>query len=165
MLRICYCSLMNSKCRNLCTVCNESFKPRTKLKSFLSWDYLEFEPHHYPNIQWYPLIQGVPGGNDNILGGHIIGHSKQKVYTYMCLTPNGFKDRPIHRTVADLLIKRYYVLFLISVHIVQWHSWFSLPSTIHFRKFLPQHQWTFMLMWGHGVLLVRVHLDVPVCWR
>jgi hypothetical protein len=23
-------------------------------------------------------IQGVPGGKDNILGGHIIGHSKQK---------------------------------------------------------------------------------------
>jgi hypothetical protein len=24
------------------------------------------------------LIQGVPGGKDNILGGHCIGHSKQK---------------------------------------------------------------------------------------
>jgi hypothetical protein len=24
------------------------------------------------------LIQGVPGGKDNILGGHSIGHSKQK---------------------------------------------------------------------------------------
>jgi len=106
VLRICYCSLINSKRRNLFTICNESFKPRTKLKSFLSWDYLEFEPHHYSNIQWYPLIQSVPGGNDNILGGHIIGHSKQKVYMYTCLTPNDFKDRPIHRTVADLLIKR-----------------------------------------------------------
>jgi len=24
------------------------------------------------------IIQGVPGGKVNILGGHIIGHSKQK---------------------------------------------------------------------------------------
>jgi hypothetical protein len=24
------------------------------------------------------IIQGVPGGKDNILGGHSIGHSKQK---------------------------------------------------------------------------------------
>jgi hypothetical protein len=26
-------------------------------------------------------IQSVPGGKVNILGGHSIGHSKQKVYT------------------------------------------------------------------------------------
>jgi hypothetical protein len=25
-------------------------------------------------------IQGVPGGKDNIVGGHSIGHSKQKIY-------------------------------------------------------------------------------------
>jgi hypothetical protein len=29
-------------------------------------------------------IQGVPGGKDNILGGHSIGHSKQKtLYEYV----------------------------------------------------------------------------------
>ena len=38
-------------------------------------------------------IQGVPGGKVNILGGHIIGHSKKK--TYMCPTPNGFRGRAI----------------------------------------------------------------------
>jgi hypothetical protein len=27
--------------------------------------------------------------------GHNIGHSKQKVYVYMCSIPNGFPDRPI----------------------------------------------------------------------
>jgi hypothetical protein len=26
----------------------------------------------------YTYIQGVPGGKVNILGGHIVGHSKQK---------------------------------------------------------------------------------------
>jgi hypothetical protein len=26
----------------------------------------------------YIYIQGVPGGKDNILGGHSIGHSEQK---------------------------------------------------------------------------------------
>jgi len=27
-------------------------------------------------------IQGVPGGNITILGGHSIGHTKQKLYMY-----------------------------------------------------------------------------------
>jgi hypothetical protein len=41
-------------------------------------------------------IQDVPGGNANILGGHSIGHSKQKeVYMYMCPIPNGFRDTAI----------------------------------------------------------------------
>jgi hypothetical protein len=41
----------------------------------------------------YILIQSVPGGNVNILGGHSIGHSKQKsvyICMYMCSIPNGF---------------------------------------------------------------------------
>jgi hypothetical protein len=38
-------------------------------------------------------IQDVPGRKDNILGGHSIGHSKQKLYMNMCPIPNGFRDR------------------------------------------------------------------------
>jgi hypothetical protein len=30
------------------------------------------------NISFNASLQGVPGGKDNILGGHSIGHSKQK---------------------------------------------------------------------------------------
>jgi len=30
------------------------------------------------NVRKYAHIQGVPGGKVNILGGHSIGHSKQK---------------------------------------------------------------------------------------
>jgi hypothetical protein len=41
------------------------------------------------------IIQGVSGGKVNILGGHSIGHSKQKVYVYICPIPNGFRDRAI----------------------------------------------------------------------
>jgi hypothetical protein len=38
--------------------------------------------------------QDVPGGKVNTLGGHSIGHSKQKkLYMYMCPIPNGFRDR------------------------------------------------------------------------
>jgi hypothetical protein len=61
----------------------------------------------------YEAIQDVPRGKINILGGHSIGHSKQKrVYMYVCPIPNG--------TVPKLLIrKRYYVLFPIPVYIVQ----------------------------------------------
>jgi len=31
----------------------------------------------------------------NILGGHSMGHSKQKSVMYMCPTPNGFQDRAV----------------------------------------------------------------------
>jgi hypothetical protein len=38
---------------------------------------------------------GVPGEKVNILGGHSIGHSKQKMYVYTCSIPNGFRDKAI----------------------------------------------------------------------
>jgi hypothetical protein len=40
-------------------------------------------------------IQHVSGGKVNVLGGHNIGHSRKKVYMYMCPVPNGFRDRTI----------------------------------------------------------------------
>jgi hypothetical protein len=41
-------------------------------------------------------IRDVSRGKVNILGGHSIGHSKQKkVYMYMCPILNGFRDRGI----------------------------------------------------------------------
>jgi hypothetical protein len=40
---------------------------------------------------WF--IQDAPGGKVNILGGHSIGHFKQKVHMYMCPTLKGFQDR------------------------------------------------------------------------
>jgi hypothetical protein len=43
----------------------------------------------------YFCIQSVPGGKVNILGDHSIGHSKQKLYAYMCPIPNGFRDKAI----------------------------------------------------------------------
>jgi hypothetical protein len=43
----------------------------------------------------YTYIQSVPGGKVNILESHIIGHSKQKKYVYMCPILNGFRDRAI----------------------------------------------------------------------
>jgi hypothetical protein len=50
-----------------------------------------------------------------------MGHYNQKLYKYMCPIPNGFRDRDISLyTVPKLLItKRYYLLFLILVFIVQ----------------------------------------------
>jgi hypothetical protein len=54
------------------------------------------------------VIQSVPGGKVNILGGHSIGHSKQKLYMYMCPIPNGtvqfqncFGKKEILRTVSN----------------------------------------------------------------
>jgi hypothetical protein len=37
-------------------------------------------------------IQNVPEGKVSILGGHSIGHSKQKLYMCMCPIPNSFQD-------------------------------------------------------------------------
>jgi hypothetical protein len=37
----------------------------------------------------------VSAGKMNILGGHSIGHSKEKMYMYLCPIPNGFRDRAI----------------------------------------------------------------------
>jgi hypothetical protein len=55
------------------------------------------------------------------VGGHSFGHSKKKnIYIYKCLTPNCFRPRIIHCTAPKLLVrKRYYVLFLTAVFIVQ----------------------------------------------
>jgi hypothetical protein len=41
------------------------------------------------------LIQGVPGGKDNILGGHSIGHSKQKTLFEHVSYSERFRDRDI----------------------------------------------------------------------
>jgi hypothetical protein len=40
-------------------------------------------------------IQNVPIEKANILAGHNVGYSKQKLYMYMCPIPNGFRDRAI----------------------------------------------------------------------
>jgi hypothetical protein len=65
-------------------------------------------------------LHSVPGGEVNILGGHSIGHSKQKSAYVHVSFPNSFRDTAISLYSANLLIrKRYYALFLISVFIVQ----------------------------------------------
>jgi hypothetical protein len=40
-------------------------------------------------------IQNDSRGKVSILGGQSIGHSKQKMYMYMCPIPNGVRDRAI----------------------------------------------------------------------
>jgi hypothetical protein len=54
----------------------------------------------------YDTIQGVTGGKVNILGGHSVGHSKQKMYMYMCPIPNGFRDRAISLYNSKLVDKK-----------------------------------------------------------
>jgi hypothetical protein len=55
----------------------------------------------------------------NFLGGYTVGHSKH-TSVYVCvLFRMVSKIELFHCTVAKLLIKRYYILFLISVFIVQ----------------------------------------------
>jgi hypothetical protein len=67
------------------------------------------------------VLQSVPGGKVNILGRHSIGHSKQKECICTCVLFRTVSEIELfHCTVPKLLIrKRYYVMFLIPVFIVQ----------------------------------------------
>jgi hypothetical protein len=66
------------------------------------------------------VIQCVPGGKVNILRGHSIGHSKQKNGNARVLFRTVSEIEIFHCTVPKLLLrKRYYVLFLIPLFIVQ----------------------------------------------
>jgi hypothetical protein len=60
-----------------------------------------------PYTGLYPtLIHGVTGGKANILGGHSIGHSKQKKYMYMCPIPKGFRDEAISLYSSKIVDKK-----------------------------------------------------------
>jgi hypothetical protein len=72
------------------------------------------------HIHIHTYIQGVQGEKVNILRGHSMGHSKQKVYSTCVLFRTASEIELFHCTVPILLIrKRYYVLFPIPVFIVQ----------------------------------------------
>jgi hypothetical protein len=62
------------------------------LKSRTKWLHLQFSPEVNKYWSWVRVITNTecPRRNVNILGGHGIGHSKQKLYMYMCPMPNGF---------------------------------------------------------------------------
>ena len=112
-------------------------------------------------------IQGVSGGNVNILGSHSIGHSKQKMFIWTCVLFRTVSEVELFEcTNSKLLIrKRYYVyvLFLIPVFIVQVTA--LVQFIINVRKFHRQHYCTSQLVWRNGVLFVWVRLDVPLCRR
>jgi hypothetical protein len=42
----------------------------------------------------------------NILGGHSIGHSKKKMYAYMCPIPNAFRYRAISLDSSKFVDKK-----------------------------------------------------------
>jgi hypothetical protein len=52
------------------------------------------------------FIQSVARGKVNILGCYSIGHSKQKVYMYMCPIPDGFRDRGISLCSSYIVDKK-----------------------------------------------------------
>jgi hypothetical protein len=74
----------------------------------------------YPCTYIYMNLYRIPEGEVNILGSHSIDDFKKKVYMYMCPLPNFSEIEIFHCTVLKLLIrKRYYVLSLMPVFIVQ----------------------------------------------
>jgi uncharacterized integral membrane protein len=86
-------------------------------------------------LQWYNFKElfwqytECPRRKVNVLGGHSIGHSTQKLYKYTC--PSLVSEIELfHCTVPILLIRmRYYILFLIPVFIVQ------VTKSVQFTKY------------------------------
>jgi hypothetical protein len=107
------------------------------------------------NKSW-SAIQSVPGGEVSILGGHSIGHSKQKKCICTCVLLWTVSETELfHCTVPKLLVrKRYYILFLIPVFIVQVAKLVQFTWCNTFSKIQRQYQCTLQLAWEHGVLLV-----------
>jgi hypothetical protein len=76
----------------------------------------------YPENLFHDNMQSVQGRKVNILGGYSIGHYKQiSVYVCACVVFQTVSEIELfHCTVPELFIrKRYYILFLIPVFIVQ----------------------------------------------
>jgi hypothetical protein len=90
-------------------------------------------------------IQNVPGGKVSILEGHSIGHSKQKIYMYMCPVPYGFRNRAIS-LCSSKITEILCTVSNTSIYCSSDKSWYSLPSIIHFQKFHRQHQCTLQLV-------------------
>jgi hypothetical protein len=53
------------------------------------------------------IYTGCPKRKVNILGGHSIGHSKQKqMYIYMCPIPNDFRDKATSLSGSKIFDKK-----------------------------------------------------------
>jgi hypothetical protein len=90
-------------CTQHCCVNENSLAVESKLRINISSNFLSPESARLfkqilllgRKARIFISIQGVPRGNISILGGHSIGHYKQKMYMYMYPFPNGFRDRGI----------------------------------------------------------------------
>jgi hypothetical protein len=80
-----------------------------------------------------------------------------KIFMNMCSIPNGFRDRSISLYSSKIVDKKE-ILRTVSNTGIYCSS--DKVGTIHFREFHCQHHCTLQLVWGHGVLLFWVHLDV-----
>jgi hypothetical protein len=88
-----YCS------RRFCAIFTSNCSQKTTVQAENSILYtLNFIQQKYRlclYIYTHTRTQDVPEEKVNILRGHSIGHSKQKLYMYMCPIPNGVRDRAI----------------------------------------------------------------------
>jgi hypothetical protein len=70
------------------------------------------------------IIQDVPRGKVNIVGGHSIGHTKQKknVYMYMCSIPKGFWDTDISLYSSKIVDKEEILRTISNTGIYYWSN-------------------------------------------
>jgi len=91
--------------------------------------------------------------------------NKKKVYMYMWPIPNGFRGTAISLHRWKIVDKKEILRIVSNIGIYCSSDKDGTVYLLHFRKFYRQHQRTLQLVWGHGVLLVLVPLDVPLCGR
>jgi hypothetical protein len=108
--------------------------------------------HSLQSTEISKYIQSVPGGKVNIMGGHSIGHYKQKkIYVYMCPILDGFRDTAISLYSSEI-VDREEILRTVSsndkVGIVY------LPSSLSFYSPLDLGPFFSFLMYTQSVGLL-----------
>jgi hypothetical protein len=127
----------------------------------------------------FSVIHRVPGGKVNILGGHGISHSTQKKCICTCVLFRTVSEIELfHCTVPKLLIKKkYYVMFLIPVFIVEvtklvqfteFNTFSKIPpsTSIHFATRLYSVQCT--VQWNSSIsetVQNRTHIHIQFLFR
>jgi hypothetical protein len=105
-------------------------------------------------------MQDVTGGKVSIMGGHSIGHSKQKSVCVLFRTIS--EIQLFHCTVPKLLIrKRYYVLLLMLVFIIQVAKLVQFTECNAFSKISPStsmHFGTHVRTWRVARLYSEIDL-------
>jgi len=87
------------------------------------------------------------------------------VCMYMCPIPNGFRDGALLLYSCKNVDKKYYVVLLIPVFVVQVAKLVQVVWYNTFSKIPPSSSVNFATRVRTWRVALRVHLDIPLCGR